>query len=48
MAGIVIQEGIPAADQVQPEAVAIASVLDVPAAVTDRLAGVTVKEHTPA
>ncbi|HEU4893749.1 MAG TPA: hypothetical protein VFT47_19475 [Vicinamibacterales bacterium] len=48
MAGIVIQEGMPEADQVQPEAVAIASVLDVPAAVTDRLVGVTVKEHTPA
>ena len=48
MDGIVIQEGMPDADQVQLDPVAIESVLEVPAAVTDRLAGVTVNEHTPA
>ena len=48
MDGIVIQEGMPDADQEQPVAVAIESVLDEPAAGTDRFAGVTVKAHTPA
>ena len=45
---MVIQEGMPDADQLQPDPVAIASALDAPAATTDRLAGVTVKEHAPA
>jgi hypothetical protein len=45
---MVIQDGMPDADQVQLDPVAIASVLDVPAAVTESVAGVTVNEHTPA
>jgi len=39
---IVIHEGMPDADQEQPMLVAIDSVLDTPAAATDRLDGVTV------
>ena len=39
---------MPDADQEQPVLVAIESVLDEPAATTDRLDGVTVKAHTPA
>jgi hypothetical protein len=39
---------MPVADQEQPVAVAIESVLEEPAAGTDRFAGVTVKAHAPA
>ena len=46
--GIVIHPGMPDADQEQPVPVAIESVLEDPAADTDRLDGVTVKAHTPA
>lgn len=48
MDGIVIHEGMPDADQEQPLVVPIESVLEVPAAATDRLDGVTVKAHEPA
>jgi hypothetical protein len=44
---IVIQEGIPEADQVHADDVAIEKLPVVPAADAETLAGVTVKAHAP-
>jgi hypothetical protein len=45
---IVIQAGIPEADHVHADVVAIEKLPVVPAAAAERLAGVTVKAHAPA